>query len=169
MTLDQLNSLATPDFVDALNGIYEHSPWIPERAAVARPFTSSDALHAALKAVVDTASPDEQLSLLCAHPELAGKEAAAGTLTSHSTDEQKGAGLVNLSEDEKREIAALNQRYRERFGFPFIIAVKHHTRSSIFSELRRRSTGNDLDLERGECLSQVHEIARLRLLALLAA
>lgn len=167
LTLASLNALGCEAFVATLGGIYEHSPWIPERAHAQAPFADLSVLRKALRQAVEAASVAEQLSLLNAHPELAGKEAAAGTLTAHSTEEQKGAGLVNLSDAEKAEIAQLNRRYREKFGFPFIIAVKNHTRSSIFAEFRRRVEQTDVAAERQVCLDQVHEIARFRLEALL--
>lgn len=168
LSLARLNALGRAEFAVALAGIYEHSPWIPERAHADAPFADPAELRAALRRVVAAARVDEQLGLLNAHPELAGKDAAAGTLTAHSTDEQKGAGLVNLSAAETEEIARLNRRYREKFGVPFIIAVKNHTRSSIFAEFRRRVEAIDVAAERQACLEQVHEIARFRLAALLA-
>ena len=169
MDLDSLNRLPPAEFTRVLGGIYEHSPWIAAAAHARAPFADIDALLAALRAAVARAPRVQQLDLLRAHPELAGKEAASGTLTAHSSDEQKGAGLINLSEAEKAELAELNRRYREKFGFPFIIAVRHHTKSSILAELRCRVTGDDIEHEFATCLGQVHEIARLRLSALLDA
>src|SRR5512145_1069995 len=98
--LATLSRLPQADFVARLEGIFEHSPWIAERAWSAGPFHSVDALHAAMTLVVDTASESEQLGLICAHPELAGKEAEAGTLTTASTGEQRGAGLDQCSKEE---------------------------------------------------------------------
>ena len=169
MNLNDLNRLSAAEFTEALAGIYEHSPWIAAAAHARAPFADADALIAALRAAVAQASPARQLDLLRAHPELAGKEAASGTLTAHSSEEQKGAGLVNLSEAEKAELAELNRRYRDKFGFPFIIAVRHHTKSGILAELRRRAAGDNAAREFATCLDQVHEIARLRLASLLAA
>ena len=167
MDLDTLNRLSAAEFARALGGIYEHSPWIAEAAHARAPFADADALVAALREAVAQAARARQLDLLRAHPELAGKEAASGTLTAHSNEEQKGAGLINLSEAEKAELAELNRRYREKFGFPFIIAVRHHTKSGILAELRRRAAGEDAEREFATCLDQVHEIARLRLMMLL--
>lgn len=167
MDLDTLNRLSAAEFARALGGIYEHSPWVAAAAHAQAPFADADALLAALRDAVARASRECQLDLLRAHPELAGKEAASGTLTAHSNEEQKGAGLVNLSAAEKAELAELNRGYRQKFGFPFIIAVRHHTRSSILAELRRRAAGDDVEREFATCLDQVHEIARLRLSALL--
>ncbi|MBS0583656.1 MAG: 2-oxo-4-hydroxy-4-carboxy-5-ureidoimidazoline decarboxylase [Proteobacteria bacterium] len=168
MDLDTLNRLSAGEFAETLGGIYEHSPWIAAAAHARAPFADADALVAALREAVTQAPQARQLALLRAHPELAGKEAASGTLTAHSGEEQKGAGLTNLSAAEKAELADLNRRYRDKFGFPFIIAVRHHTRSGILAELRRRAAGEDAAREFATCLDQVHEIARLRLAALLA-
>jgi 2-oxo-4-hydroxy-4-carboxy-5-ureidoimidazoline decarboxylase len=117
--LDELSRLPQDAFVARLEGIFEHSPWIAERAWSAGPFASIDALHAAMCLVVDTAAPAEQLGLICAHPELAGKEAEEGTLTTASTGEQRGAGLDQCSKEELQRLRRLNQDYRARFGFPF--------------------------------------------------
>lgn len=168
MELNELNRLSAAEFTRALGGIYEHSPWIAAAAHARAPFAGADALVAALYDAVVHATRPQQLDLLRAHPELAGKEAVGGTLTAHSSEEQKGAGLINLSEAEKAELGELNRRYREKFGFPFIIAVRHHTKSSILAELRRRAAGEDAAREFATCLDQVHEIARLRLQALLS-
>ncbi len=168
MNLDTLNRLSAGEFAETLGGIYEHSPWIAAAAHAHAPFADVDALAAALRDAVAQAAHGRQLGLLCAHPELAGKEAASGTLTAHSSEEQKGAGLIDLSEAERAELADLNLRYRDKFGFPFIIAVRHHTKSGILAELRRRTAGDDAVREFSTGLAQVHEIARLRLAALLA-
>ena len=168
MDLDTLNRLSAAEFARVLGGIYEHSPWIAAAAHARAPFADAAALIKALREAVTHASRAQRLDLLRAHPELAGKEAASGALTAHSSEEQKGAGLVNLSETEKAELAELNRRYRDKFGFPFIVAVRHHTRSSILDELRRRAAGDDAEREFATCLDQVHEIARLRLLAMLS-
>jgi 2-oxo-4-hydroxy-4-carboxy-5-ureidoimidazoline decarboxylase len=167
ITLAELNRQSASEFVQTLAGVYEHSPWIPASICPQRPFTATAQLHAALRQAVTAASRAQQLALLRAHPELAGKEAKAGLLTAHSTAEQRGAGLVNLSAAEQSELAGLNRSYREQFGFPFIIAVRHHTKDSILNEFRRRAAGRDAEQELRTCLDQVHEIARLRLEALL--
>ena len=169
ISLAQLNHQSPAEFAHHLGGIYEHSPWIPAGICPQRPFADATRLRAALRQSVSDATRAQQLALLLAHPELAGKEAQAGSLTVHSSQEQQGAGLVNLSAAEQAEIADLNRAYRKKFGFPFIIAVRHHTKSSILSEFRRRAAGSDLDQELQTCLEQVHEIAHLRLEALLGA
>lgn len=168
LTLADLNRIAAPDFVMALGGIFEHSPWIAERAAGRRPFGSLDALHGALVAQMWAATPEEKLGLLRAHPELAGKEADAGTLTDHSTGEQDSVGLTRLTAEEKQRIRLLNIAYRDRHGFPFIIAVRRRTKSQIFAECERR-LANDRHEEFVAALNEVGWIARLRLEALLPA
>ena len=164
-TLDALNAMDRAAFAAALAGIYEHSPWVAEAAHAARPFADFDALHAALAAAV-AAAPDRHLALLQAHPELAGKEAAAGTLTTHSTAEQLSAGLVNLDAAAGAELAGLNAAYRARHGFPFIVAVRTRTRGEIFTLAAMRA-GHETAAERDEALRQVNLIARIRLAALL--
>jgi len=170
-TLAELNLLSTPDFVAALHGIYEHSPWIPERAAARRPFASLAALKLALQDAVVRASQEEQLSLLRAHPELAGKAAIAGALTAESSGEQAASGLDRCTPDEYAALHALNAAYAEKFGFPFILAVKGPTgggltRRQIVATFRRR-LANPPREELAECLRQVHRIAEIRLNALL--
>jgi allantoate deiminase/N-carbamoyl-L-amino-acid hydrolase len=166
-TLSDLNTCDTATFVEALRGIYEHSPWIPERAARARPFASVAALKLALQQVVASASEDEQLSLLRAHPELAGKAAIARELTAESTSEQAASGLNLCSPEEYATLQRLNGEYNARFGFPFILAVKGPTgcgltRREIIETFERRLKNQRLD-EMAECLRQVHRIAEIRL------
>ena len=166
-TLQQLNACDTADFVRILSGIYEHSPWIPERAAAQRPFANLTALKLALQAVVANAQEDEQLSLIRAHPELAGKAAIAGQLTKESTGEQAKAGLNNCSPEEFATLQKLNADYNARFGFPFILAVKGpdgkgFTRQQIISTFTRRLKNGRAD-EVAEDLRQIHRIAELRL------
>ena len=162
IALDRINAMTPEAFLAALGGVFEHSPWIAERAFAARPFAGVAALHAAMVDVVQRASRAEQLALLRAHPELAGMEAQAGTMTADSTVEQGTAGLDALSRAEMQRIADLNRRYRDRFGFPFIIAVRRHTKASILGEFERR-LGLDAETELANCLEQVFLITRLRL------
>jgi 2-oxo-4-hydroxy-4-carboxy-5-ureidoimidazoline decarboxylase len=164
--LAEINAMTPDAFRGLLGGVFEHSPWVAECAFAARPFASVAALHAAMAEVVKRASRAEQLALLCAHPELAGKEARAGAMTSDSTSEQASAGLGALSREELRRIGELNRRYREKFGFPFIIAVRRHTKDGILAEFERR-LGNDAETELATCLEQVFLITRLRLDALI--
>lgn len=165
MTLTELSALPQAEFTQVLGAIFEHSPWIPERAWAARPFATIDALHQAMLQVMHEADPAEQLALITAHPELAGKEAAAGTLTDASTSEQRGAGLDQCSPAELARLRALNARYRERFGFPFVIAVKGRSRYQIMDAIEQR-LHNDRNVEFSTCLEQIGQIARFRLDAL---
>ncbi len=168
LSLATLNTMRRDDFIARLGGVFEHSPWVAAQSADARPFGSLAALHAGMVLAVKQASRDQQLGLLCAHPELAGKEALAGTLTSDSTSEQRGAGLINLDAAEKARITALNAGYRAKHGFPFIIAVRNYTRAQVFSEFQRRLE-QDNETEITACLEQVFTITRLRLEAMIAA
>lgn len=165
--LQALSAADRATFVARLGGIFEHSPWIAERAWASRPFDSVAALHRAMLAVLETATPDEQLGLIRAHPELAGKEAAAGTLTADSTSEQRGAGLDRCSAEELARLQRLNAAYRERFGFPFVMAVKGRSRFEIMDALEAR-LANDRDTEFRTCLTEIGKIARFRLDAMFA-
>ena len=170
-TIQGLNGLDAEAFTAALDGIYEHSPWIAARAAALRPCSTLAALKLALQAVVDGASDAEQLLLLRAHPELAGKAAIAGELTAESSGEQASSGLDRCTPDEYAQLHALNARYNERFGFPFILAVRGPTgrglaRQAIIDTFVRR-LDNTRDDELREALRQVHRIAEIRLNALL--
>ncbi len=162
MTLDQLNQATQQDFTDALGAIFEHSPWVAEGSWAQRPFASVDALHAAMCQTLAAAPLEAKLDLIRAHPELAGKAAIRGELTDASTREQSGAGLAHCSPAEYAELTSLNDTYRNRFGFPFILAVRGHTRDSIIANMRAR-VGNDRDAEIAECLRQIERIARFRL------
>jgi 2-oxo-4-hydroxy-4-carboxy-5-ureidoimidazoline decarboxylase len=142
-----------------MTALFEHSPWVEARAD-ARP--SSGDRHADLMAVLYDATPAEQLSLIRAHPELAGKAAVDGTLTEASAAEQASAGLDRLTQAEFDRFHALNAAYRERFGFPFIICVRLTDKAGILAAMARR-LGNDRDAEIAEALAQIGEIVRLRL------
>jgi 2-oxo-4-hydroxy-4-carboxy-5-ureidoimidazoline decarboxylase len=162
MTVTELQALDGEAFAAAFGGIFEHSPWVAERAFAAGPFASVDALHAAMLRVLHDAPREKQLALLRAHPELAGKAAIRGELTADSTREQSGAGLDRCSPEEFAQITALNARYNATFGFPFIIAVKGLDRAAILREFARRA-GNAPDAEFAEALKQVARITRFRL------
>ncbi|MEH6435162.1 allantoate amidohydrolase [Massilia sp. DD77] len=170
-TLTELNACDAPAFVERLRGIYEHSPWIAERAAGRRPFASLAALKLAMQAVVTEAAQDEQLALLRAHPELAGKAAVAGELTAESTSEQASSGLNRCTPEEYTALQDLNAQYDAKFGFPFILAVKGPTgrglaRRTVIDTFARRLKNQPADEQR-ECLRQVHRIAEIRLNELL--
>lgn len=161
--LATLNSITAAEFSQLLQGIYEHSPWIAERAAAARPFASRFALLDAMQQVVASATLDEQLGLIRAHPELAGKAAVRGELTAESTREQAGAGLAHCSQEEFDRLHALNSAYNQRFGFPFILSVRGHDRASILQHFQRRAAA-DPDTERATALREIGRIAEFRLL-----
>jgi len=167
MSIDQLNAASVDDFVTLLNGVYEHSPWIAERAAAKRPLQGLPQLKLALAQVVREASLDEQLGLIRAHPELAGKAMVAGSLTAESTDEQSRAGLTHCTAEEFARLQQLNADYKARFGWPFILAVRGTrgtglSRSEIVATFARRLNAH-ADVERAECLRQIHRIAEIRL------
>jgi 2-oxo-4-hydroxy-4-carboxy-5-ureidoimidazoline decarboxylase len=167
LTLDTINRMSAAEFSAVFGKVYEHSPWIAERAFARRPFASRLDLQMALQAVVQGASADEQLALLRSHPELAGREAQAGTMTDESVVEQKSAGLDALPPAEFARLAQLNRAYREKFGFPAIIAARLNAKAAIFHAFEGR-LHNDRTQELQNNLAQVGEIARLRLRDLLA-
>ena len=164
LDLAAINQMGRDDFVEALGSTFEHSPWVAGGAWEARPFASVDTLHAAMIGVVRSAPTDRQLDFLRGHPELAGKEAQAGTMTDESVGEQASAGLDALSRAEVDELAVLNKRYATCHGFPFIIAVRRYDKRAIFEQLRSRIE-QDSDSERDEALRQIGAITRLRLAA----
>lgn len=167
MLLSALNALPETAFAERLGEIFEHSPWIAAVAARQRPFADLDGLHRAMVAVVQAAGEDRQLALLRAHPDLAGKLARAGALTAASTAEQVSAGLDRLTDEEFERFSRLNRTYVDRFGFPFIIAVRENTKASILAAFERRLT-HDRATEFSTALAEVAKIARFRLVALLA-
>jgi allantoate deiminase/N-carbamoyl-L-amino-acid hydrolase len=162
ITLDQLNQASPAEFVAALDGIFEHSPWVAARVEVARPFLSRAHLLQAMRTVVATADLDEQLALIRAHPELAGKAAIRKELTAESTREQRGAGLDSCTPEEFARLHELNAEYRERFAFPFILAVRGHTPASIIRAMEQRLE-NDPSVEGETALAQIGRIAGFRL------
>lgn len=166
-TIADLNALDRDGFVAALGDLYEHAPWVAARASEARPFADAAALARALAAVVAAASEAEQLALLRAHPDLAGKAAIRGELTAESRREQAGAGLDRLTPAEHARFTALNRAYRERFGFPFILAVKGADKATILASFEAR-LGNPVAVERATALAEVDKIAGFRLVQRLA-
>ncbi len=149
-------------FIAQLGGIYEHSPWVAERAWKARPFRSRDGLHAAMEAVVAGASHAEQLALIRAHPELAGRLAVDGQLTDASRSEQAGAGLDRCTPEEFARLQDLNAAYRKKFDFPFIVAVRGLTRAHVIAQLEQR-LAHSADQEFSACLREIARIAGFRL------
>lgn len=160
--LSAINALGEGAFVQLLGGIFEHSPWVARRAYTRRPYASRAALHAAMVEIVERATRSEQLALLNAHPELAGKETRAGTLTASSSAEQSSAGLHTLASSVAARVGQLNRDYRAKFGFPFIIAVRDYDRDGMLAEFERR-LGQDIEAEFATCLRQVCRIAAIRL------
>ncbi len=160
--LAALSRLDCRAFTRALGSICEHSPWVAARAWEARPFATVAQLHAAMRGVLRAASEEEQLTVLRAHPELAGTVVRARGLTVFSTMEQSGAGLDRLTEQEAARFDRLNAAYRARFGFAFIICVRNHTRDAILGALTRRLR-NRVATEVTTALREVSEIMRHRL------
>jgi len=147
-------------FMGRFGGVYEHSPWVAEKAFNSGPPKPS-ALPAVMRQIVEDASEAAKLSLLRAHPDLAGKLAKTGALTEESSSEQASAGLDQCSEAEYAEFTALNTRYKTRFGFPYILAVRGRQRHEILENFRSR-VENSTEAEFREALDQVHQIAALR-------
>jgi len=157
--------LSRGHFIDIFGGVYEHSQWIVEQAwdtGLDPRHNSIEGLHSTLKAIVDEAGYAPQLALLRAHPDLAGKLAVSGELTNESTGEQASAGLDQCSEQEFKAFQSNNTKYKEKFGFPYILAVKGRNRAEILENFSHRV---DLDVadEFEVAVSQVHQIALLRL------
>jgi OHCU decarboxylase len=162
ITLAELNRLPPGEFTLTLAGIFEHSPWVAERVAAARPFESRSQLLEAMRAAVDEATSEEQLTLIRAHPKLGLRGRERAGLTQASTQEQRGAGLDAAEPDELARLEALNAGYVEKFAMPFILAVRGHTPKSIIETCERR-LGNDLQLERRTALREIGLIAGYRL------
>jgi len=159
MTLRELNACDARRFVEAIGWVFEGSPWVADRAWKDRPFASLTQLHSAMTAVVAGASPAEQLALLEAHPDLGTR---AKVMTESSTREQSGAGLDRLTTDEFDRLQHLNAAYRQKFGFPFLYAVKGKTKHDVIAALELRIlSAPDKELE--EAIRQVARIARFRL------
>ncbi|MDD2879399.1 MAG: 2-oxo-4-hydroxy-4-carboxy-5-ureidoimidazoline decarboxylase [Rhodoferax sp.] len=167
LTLQQLNAATHEEALTLLDGLYEHSPWIAQAALKNRPFKSINHLKFALAEVVSQATKEQQLSLIKAHPELAGKAMVSQSLTVESSNEQNKAGLTNCSADEFARLQQLNASYNAKFGWPFILAVRGPrglglSRAEIIATFERRLHGHP-DFELQECLRNIHRIAELRL------
>ena len=162
-TLGRLNAMGRDDFVGVCGGLFEGSPWVAERAFDRRPFASVADLHDKLCAVVAEASEDEQLALARAHPDLVGRLAREGRLTSESTIEQRAAGLSDLSPVEVDLFERNNAAYRDKFGFPFVICARENRKEAILAAFPIR-LANDRDAEVRAALAEVGKIARLRLI-----
>ncbi len=167
MDLDTLNQLDQTAFTTALGEIFEHSPWIPHATWDRKPFNSIESLHRFLCETLAVADESRKLELIRAHPDLAGKLAISGELTEFSAAEQQSAQLDKLTAEQFEKITKLNESYKSKFKFPFIICVKDHTQSSIFQNFEER-VNNDSDSELQAALKQICRIAWYRLNALLS-
>jgi OHCU decarboxylase len=164
MTMAELNAMDRSEFVAAVGWVFEHSPWVAERAFDARPFANLDGLHAAMTEQVERATLAESLVLLQAHPDLGTR----ARLSEASTEEQAGAGLDSLTPAEFEQLHRWNAAYRARFGFPFLLAVKGSTKHDVLRALQARMEATPED-EYREALRQVYRIARFRLEGLITS
>jgi 2-oxo-4-hydroxy-4-carboxy-5-ureidoimidazoline decarboxylase len=162
ISLDELNRAGPEQFAVALGGIFEHSPWVAEAVVHKRPFATLAALHQAMTDAVRAVDDTRKLALLRQHPDLAGKAARAGVMTSDSVSEQGSAGLDRLSEPEFERFGRLNSAYMKKFGFPFIVCVRRHTKDSIFRQFETRLE-NDAAAEDGAAITEIFRITALRL------
>lgn len=160
-TLDQLNQMTQAEFVAVLGGVFEETPAIAAEVWTERPFDTVVDLHQAMLDAMYRMDEEQQLALICAHPDLGSKAAMAEA----SVAEQTSVGLDQLSADEFARFHALNQAYKTQFGFPFIVAVKHHTKASILAAFEQRLQ-QSRQHEMRQALSEIAEIARLRLAAM---
>lgn len=158
LSLEILNRMDQTDFTEALGWIFEYSPWVAERVWVKRPFASISELHQTMVNEVNKAAFDEKLALLRAHPDLAARVKMAEA----SVKEQTGAGLDQLTKDEREEFLSLNKAYTTKFHFPFILAVRSHTKETILAKMKER-LHHSQEAEFKEALEQIYEIAYFRL------
>jgi 2-oxo-4-hydroxy-4-carboxy-5-ureidoimidazoline decarboxylase len=166
--LDELNACTQSDFVAALANIFEYSPWLAEQAFRQRPFAGVNALFAAMKTAVERASHDLRLKLIKSHPDLADKTRRAAGLTAESTAEQNSVGLDRLSDAEYEAFERVNNAYRAKFGFPYIVCVRRQTKDSILADFERRLP-NDHAAETKASIAEICRIAALRLDQLVVA
>jgi OHCU decarboxylase len=162
LSLAQLNAMDRSAFVSQIGWVYEHSAWVAEGAWEDRPFRTFDDLYTAMEGVVRSATPQKRLALIQAHPDLSGRLRSMSELTVASRHEQAEAGLDQLTETEAEEMARNNERYREKFGFPFILCARQNNAQSIREALEKRlenSRAQEIDVALGE----ISKIGRLRL------
>lgn len=158
--------LELDEFVGRYGGIYEHSAWVAEQGfAAGRDLADTNALATVLAAVVDATSDEQKLALIRAHPDLAGRAAIEGDLTGASTEEQTGAGIDQCSAEEYQQFQTMNDSYKKKFGFPFVMAVRNSNRQEILAGFADR-LDNDAETEFARAISEIHKIARLRLQAM---
>jgi 2-oxo-4-hydroxy-4-carboxy-5-ureidoimidazoline decarboxylase len=163
MKLSQLNLADRDGFVAVCGPLFEHSPWIAEKAWNARPFSSLNQLHETMCQIVTDATMDEKVALIRAHPDLVGRLAREGRLTQQSTAEQAAAGLAELTPDEAAEFNRYNAAYRDRFGFPFVICARQNRKPAILAAFPLRLK-NSSQQEIQTALAEIAKIAKLRLL-----
>ena len=162
LSIGELNRMAASEFTETFGDVAEHSPWVAERAAGTRPFADREGVVDAFAAALRCASREEQMTVLRAHPDLAGRAAIAGALTEDSRREQAGAGLDRLTPAEFERFTALNAAYRERFGIPFIFAVKGATKGMILAAFEERCA-NEPEVELRNAIDNVCRIMRFRI------
>jgi 2-oxo-4-hydroxy-4-carboxy-5-ureidoimidazoline decarboxylase len=160
--IQEVNGMDKSTFVSIFGSVYEHSSWVAEAAWQHRPFASLDGLHGTMDSIVREAAQSRQMNLIKAHPELAGRLAAAGQLTLESSSEQAQAGLTSLSENLTKRMLELNHSYQKKFGFPFIICARLNNVATILQAMEERLT-NSSETEFTTALQEVSQIARLRL------
>ncbi|HWB54674.1 MAG TPA: 2-oxo-4-hydroxy-4-carboxy-5-ureidoimidazoline decarboxylase [Tepidisphaeraceae bacterium] len=164
LSMKRVNELTRAEFVPEFGAIFEHSPWVAERAYEGRPFESVDILLDAMWNAVSSASPEDQLKLIRAHPDLVGRAAdQAEALTRESAGEQAAAGLMNLSSDEIAAFRNYNQQYWNRFGFPFVICARENKKEAILAAFPKR-LANSPQQEMATALAEIRKIGRLRLM-----
>ncbi len=166
ISLANLNLYDREQFVESLGGIFEHSPWVADLVYDCLPFDSTAQLHQCMVETVAKSPEFQRMALICNHPELAGKEADAGTLTDDSRQEQSRAGLDQCSADELAQLQSLNQAYREKFEFPFVIAVTGLNKNQIIEAVDRRLR-NTVQVEFDTSIAEIAKIGKIRLDALL--
>lgn len=154
------------DFVTRYGGVYEHSPWVAERCWPESAQLAPDALAAAFELCVDEADRDTRLALIRAHPDLAGRAAVKGELTAESSEEQASAGIDQCTQQEFDEFQRMNNSYRQKFGFPFVMAVRNSNRHQILAAFAQRLQ-NDKKTEFDIAIREIHKIAKLRLQAMI--
>jgi 2-oxo-4-hydroxy-4-carboxy-5-ureidoimidazoline decarboxylase len=164
LALDALNRMSPGDFASAVGDTFELAPWVAESVAARRPFQTVTTLHEAMMGAVRAAPRERQAEFLRGHPDLAGKAARAGTMTDDSKREQASVGLDSFGEEEFARFHRLNDAYKAKFGFPFIVCVRRHTRDSILAQFERR-LGHEPATEFAAALQEVFFITRLRIAA----
>jgi OHCU decarboxylase len=161
-SISELNSLSREEFVRVVGPVFESSPWIADSTWPKRPFNDLQQLHRALSAMVQNADQEKQIALICAHPDLVGRAALAGTLSPESNLEQASAGLNRLTPDEIAAFQQFNLAYRDKFGFPFVICARLNKKDAILEGFRVRLKNSRAE-EIKAALGEIEKIAYLRL------